>query len=158
MIVQDEDPGFGAGGTEILIPLAGQDAHGGNGPRCPLLAECTILTERDLAVRVHALDRVLLFAEAIQPNLPVWVVIGEGLEKGRWTVVVEIDRAHNVCNRVRGTANEGRRAVAWGKRAVHTQLGPCGWGGSGRRAPHSSCLDRGWRLKEKRYAPSLQLR
>jgi len=62
--------------------------------------------------------------EAIQPNLPVSVVIGSGKEKGRWTVVVEIDRAHNVCNRVRGTANEGRRAVAWGKRAVHTQLGP----------------------------------
>ena len=81
MIVQDKDPGFGAGGTEILIPLAGQDAHGGNGPWRSFLAECAILTEGDLAIRVHALDGVFLLIEAVQPYLPVQVIIGEGLEK-----------------------------------------------------------------------------
>ena len=67
--------GFGAGRKEILVLLNRQHAHSRNGLRGSLLMKHAILTKTHLGIGICTLNEVILFVEAVQPDLPVRVII-----------------------------------------------------------------------------------
>ena len=82
-------------------------------------SQCTVLVQGDFTVGVHAFDRLLLLVEAVQPHLPVWVVVGNSLEPERGVVVMEINNADHVCYRVQQAANKRGHVVSREQRTVN---------------------------------------
>jgi hypothetical protein len=73
MVTKHNNAGFGAKGTELLVFLDGEDAHGWNSPRSTLLPQSLILSKSDLLVGVEALDALFLLKETFKSDLTVRV-------------------------------------------------------------------------------------
>jgi hypothetical protein len=73
VVAEHNNAEFGVKGTELLIFIDGEDAHGWNSPRSTLLLQSPILPKSDLLVGIKALDAPFLLKEAFKPDLTVRV-------------------------------------------------------------------------------------
>ena len=82
MVSKDDNARLGSHREKVFVLLHSEDAHRGNGAGGPFLTKSPVLAESYLLVGPHALDGVLFFVEAVEPDLAVGVAVGQSLEQG----------------------------------------------------------------------------